>query len=581
MSFAVLDNAKFTGTALGSVVKFEDSRFDAITDFSGAIFALGGESTAMFLRTRFENSVDFTRSRFHCQVVFQEVTFADSAEFIDTLFDAVNSSARYVGGAVEFNQIEVTARSVLRFESTDPQQKLFHHSVQMSFKETPAGLIRFENANFRNLSAASQDRLKALARLGFVEIGSGCIKYRFQTPITKIDLGEGNTPLIIKLCETFTSYFTVSNGLNLGFEIVERTPTAVHYFFFTDEDISEATFEERLAQTAQQMWSLLSVRSEEQLLALEAPSALVPPAEKENATIHAVDCVTALMGLLFGVGIRIACGKWKEADTRALRRTVLFKEEGPEIAQGLHRVLVDRYTGASLFHISGQQNAGLPSKLIEPPAPRATPRLLFVAVDTNRRDRLRLDFEVKAVEEALRSAGHEDLVALEHCWAATLLDLQHALLRYRPALLHFSGHGTPSGELVMERDSQVPAESRRPETHDSRPAETLARMLGAIEGSQVRCVVLNACFSEVQAAGVAQHADCVIGLSAEVRDSAAIEFARGFYSALAFGQSVQAAFDLGVADVKSQNDAGLYRLISTKADPRTVKLVEVGERKPG
>ena len=57
-------------------------------------------------------------------------------------------------------------------------------------------------------------------------------------------------------------------------------------------------------------------------------------------------------------------------------------------------------------------------------------------------------------------------------------------------------------------------------------------------------------------------------------DSAAIEFARGFYEALAWGQSVQAAFDLGVVQVKSQNDASLYRLIAPKTDPRTVKLLE-------
>src|SRR6185295_7145961 len=136
-------------------------------------------------------------------------------------------------------------------------------------------------------------------------------------------------------------------------------------------------------------------------------------------------------------------------------------------------------------------------------------RLLFVAADPYRRDRLRLDLEVKAVEEALRSAGHEEFLVLDHCWAATFLDLQQALLRHRPAMLHFSGHGTPSGELALERDLQVPTESRRIDSSDQRPTEALARMLGAIEGQRVRCVVLNACFSEVQAAEVAGRADCV------------------------------------------------------------------------
>jgi len=89
-------------------------------------------------------------------------------------------------------------------------------------------------------------------------------------------------------------------------------------------------------------------------------------------------------------------------------------------------------------------------------------------------------------------------------------------------------------------------------------------------------VVLNACFSEVQATEVAEHADCVVGLIAEVRDSAAIEFARGFYGALAWGQSVQAAFELGVAQVKSRDDASLYRIIAPRTDPRRVRLIEPG-----
>jgi hypothetical protein len=208
------------------------------------------------------------------------------------------------------------------------------------------------------------------------------------------------------------------------------------------------------------------------------------------------------------------------------------------------------------------------------PTEEVPEKLLFVAADPYRGNRLRLDREVKAVEEALRSSGLENRFFLEQLWAATFLDLQHALLRYQPSVLHFSGHGTPCGELALERDTQVPDESRRPEPADQRPTEALARMLGALDDLNLRCVVLNACFSEVQAAEVAKQVDCVVGLVAEVHDSAAIEFARGFYGALAWGQSVQAAFNLGVAQVKSQSDASLYRLIAPKTDPRTVKLLE-------
>ncbi len=359
LSYALFGNARFTGTANVHAVKFEDSQFDGLTDFSDTAFALGDESSAAFLRTRFESSADFSRARFDCRLVFSNVSFAGYTEFVDTSFGIIKSSAQYRASALEFYQIEVMAGGVLRFESTDTLQKLFKSDVQMSFSAPPAGLIRFENVNFKNITPTSRERLTELARLGKVVIGSGCIKYRLQTQVTRIEITEANAPLALNICQTFTNYFTASNGLNLGFEVVERTRTAVHFFYFTDEDISEELFHDRLAATSKHMWSLLSVPHANQLLALEAPAALARPAGKESAVINAVDCVTAMMAIFFSVGIRIVFGKWKEADTRALRRATNFGDEGPESAQALHVVLVDRYSGAALFDLNRQQHAGL------------------------------------------------------------------------------------------------------------------------------------------------------------------------------------------------------------------------------
>ena len=379
-SYAFLDNANFNGTAgTGPThgVRFEDSRFDGLTTITGAAFVFGDESSVLFLRTRFDDSVDFTGTRFQCQVIFTDVSFAGATEFVDTSFETIGSSARYRGSAVEFNRIEVGPNAVLTFKSTDPQKKLFDHDVQMSFKDEPAGQIGFQNVNFKNLSKASRDRLTQLARVGKVEIGSGCIKYRFQTPVAKIDVSESNAPLILKLCETFTHYFTVSNGINLGLEVVERTSANVQFFYFTDEDISEATFYERLAVTERNMWSLLSVRSEEQFLERERSVRLARATGSEDAVINAVDCVTAMIAIFFGAGIRIARGMWSKADTMALQRAVQFGDGGPEIVEALHVVLVDRYTGATLFDINGQQHARLPPMIL---AYRDEPRIEVVDV---------------------------------------------------------------------------------------------------------------------------------------------------------------------------------------------------------
>ena len=44
---------------------------------------------------------------------------------------------------------------------------------------------------------------------------------------------------------------------------------------------------------------------------------------------------------------------------------------------------------------------------------------------------------------------------------------------------------------------------------------------------------------------IAEHIDCVVGMTTSVKDTSAIAFAGAFYQALGFGESVQTAFDLG------------------------------------
>lgn len=361
LNFALFGNAQFTGTTgNGYTVRFEDSRFEGITDFSNAAFTLGDDKAVSFLKVQFEDFTDFKRTRFACQVVFRDVSFAWTTEFIDTSFETIRSSARYRGAAVQFDGIEVTTNAVLTFMSTDPQNKMFNHDVRMSFKEEPTGIIRFENVNFSRIVTASKDRLTQLAKAGRVEIGAGCIKYRFQTAVRTISVSLGNAPLIIEICQTFTNYFTGSNGLNLGFEIVDRDKTKVSFFYFTDEDISEVDFLERLADTEQSLWKLLSITSGDQLPAIQGPTGTALSTGKESAVINAVDGISALLGTFFRVGARIALGAWKEADTKALLGAIRFNDEGFETrVLSLHRVLMEKYTDSVLFGLNRHQNEEL------------------------------------------------------------------------------------------------------------------------------------------------------------------------------------------------------------------------------
>ena len=101
--------------------------------------------------------------------------------------------------------------------------------------------------------------------------------------------------------------------------------------------------------------------------------------------------------------------------------------------------------------------------------------------------------------------------------------------------MHFSGHGDSSSGIVLE-DSQGEA---KPIGEDA--LKSLFRVLAG----RIRVVVLNACFSEIQAKAITEIVDCAIGTSHSISDQTAIIFAAAFYRAIGFGTSVYDAFEQG------------------------------------
>jgi tetratricopeptide (TPR) repeat protein len=196
------------------------------------------------------------------------------------------------------------------------------------------------------------------------------------------------------------------------------------------------------------------------------------------------------------------------------------------------------------------------------------PTILFLAANPTDTPRAALDQELREIQDRLRGAELGDRFRIEAEWAVRLDELEGHLLRHRPDLVHFSGHGSAAGEILLaDRDDRAVAV----------PEEALSRLFGALRPVQpnLRCVVLNACFSAAQARGIAGSIDCVVGMTGAVKDSAATAFAGAFYQALGFGESVQSAFDLGCAqlDLTGLAAADVPRLLARDGVvPATVRL---------
>lgn len=120
-------------------------------------------------------------------------------------------------------------------------------------------------------------------------------------------------------------------------------------------------------------------------------------------------------------------------------------------------------------------------------------------------------------------------------------DLQQALLKEEPDVVHFSGHGGGADGIMLhsEAGTDVSAVS----------SAALARLFAVLRDN-IRLVVLNACYSEEQARALVEEIDFVVGMTDEIGDEGARVFAAAFYRGLAYGRSVQSAFDLGLNELQ-------------------------------
>jgi hypothetical protein len=169
-------------------------------------------------------------------------------------------------------------------------------------------------------------------------------------------------------------------------------------------------------------------------------------------------------------------------------------------------------------------------------------KILFLAANPKDTGPLRLGEEVSAIDEELLKARYRDKFDLEQKHAVKVEDLSQHLLQVEPDIVHFSGHGSKTGQIYLEDVDG-----------NSHPvSEGALSSLFSILGN-VKCVILNACYSENQAKAISQHVDCVIGMSQGIGDEAAIKFAQGFYRGLAYGLNLEDAFRLGCSQIDLHN----------------------------
>lgn len=189
-------------------------------------------------------------------------------------------------------------------------------------------------------------------------------------------------------------------------------------------------------------------------------------------------------------------------------------------------------------------------------------QILILASNPKGTSVLDLDREIRDIREGLRRSPNRDDFDIEMRGAVRPIDLRRSLLEVKPQIVHFCGHGSGEGGLVLEDDD---GNAKFVEN------DALSRLF-EVFGDQVECILLNACYSEVQADALIQHINYVVGMNREIPDAAAIAFSIGFYDAIGAGRTIEDAYKLGCNAIETD-------LPNSQTSSRKLIPIELPEKK--
>lgn len=205
------------------------------------------------------------------------------------------------------------------------------------------------------------------------------------------------------------------------------------------------------------------------------------------------------------------------------------------------------------------------------PTPEPKPEKLRVLIlGASSEGELRIGREQKRIRVAVESALHRDQIELDVRPAATTEDLLDGITKFRPHVVHFSGHSNDD-LIVFEDEKDAPHKG---------VVVTARAFANAVQATDTppQLVLLNSCNSASQIdALVNVVTPFAIGMADSIEDADAINYAARFYASIANCQSINAAHLAGrsALELAGPDGATLPTLaVADEADATTAVLVQ-------
>ncbi len=177
-----------------------------------------------------------------------------------------------------------------------------------------------------------------------------------------------------------------------------------------------------------------------------------------------------------------------------------------------------------------------PANASPPAVPQAPAiKLLFLSAVPLGRSALNIKGEIQAIRKKIAASRQEERFQFIEEADVRLDALPGLLTQHQPHIVHFIGHGTEEGNLLLLREDGEEVEAS--------PALLAAYLRNLPLGDNLRIALFNCCHSHRVARAAMREIDCAIGMADELPDQAAPAFASDFYLMLASGTSVKEAYE--------------------------------------
>jgi hypothetical protein len=222
----------------------------------------------------------------------------------------------------------------------------------------------------------------------------------------------------------------------------------------------------------------------------------------------------------------------KDSNVRAHRKTIVKFADKPALAK---KLATKRNPVVKTFNLRSIPRTVLRKK--------SRLNVLYLTANPIAQNSLRVDVEMRKVQDEIRGSRFRDNITLHYRPAADLNSLMQGLNDKIPGIVHFSGHGNSSGIAVDH------AAVKRPRKNFV-TFDLLGRAIKAVD-TPPQVIVLNSCHSTGARKSFFPAVKALIAMGDSIGDLAAVAFATKFYGAIAAGQSLKSAFAQGEVAIEA------------------------------